>query len=81
MFMALVMGGKESVVYKCSDLPQIGRWWAQGRLVVAMGHESPCGPGVASYGGPQGPRSVLALMVNPRLGGGRWLQVDNTPAI
>ena len=71
----VVVGGQ-----KVFDLHQIGRWWTQSALVRVMGHNNACGTGVASYGGPQGPRSVLALMVNPRLGGGRWLQVDNTPA-
>ena len=34
-----------------SMLPQIGRWWVPGRLVVAMGHTSACGVVVASVGG------------------------------
>ena len=43
-----------------SMLPQIGRRWVQGRLVVAMGHTSECGVVVASVGAPHGPCSVLA---------------------
>ena len=31
-----------------SILPQIGRWWVRGRLVVAMGHTSACGVVVVS---------------------------------
>ena len=31
----VVVGGE-----KWSELPQIGRWWVQGRLVVGMGHTS-----------------------------------------
>ena len=33
-----------------SMLPQIGRWWVPGRLVVAMGHNSACGVVVVSAG-------------------------------
>ena len=33
-----------------SMLPQIGRWWVPGRLVVAMGHTSACGVVVVSVG-------------------------------
>ena len=36
-------------------LPQIGRRWVQGRLVVAMGHTSECGVVVASVGAPSWP--------------------------
>ena len=43
-----------------SELPQIGEWWVQGRLVVGMGHTSECGVVVASVGAPHGPCSVLA---------------------
>ena len=35
-----------------SILPQIGRWGARGRLVVAMGHNSACGVVVVSVWGP-----------------------------
>ena len=35
-----------------SILPQIGRWGARGRLVVAMGHTSACGVVVVSVWGP-----------------------------
>ena len=31
----VVVGGE-----KWSELPQIGLWWVQGRLVVGMGHTS-----------------------------------------
>ena len=41
--------------HRCSVLPQIGRWWVQGRLVVGMGHTSECGVVVASVGAPPWP--------------------------
>ena len=46
--------------HRCSVLPQIGRWWVQGRFVVVMGHiivsvVSKCGVVVASVGGPPWP--------------------------
>ena len=44
--MVVVVGG-----HGWSILPQIGRWWMPGRLVVAMGHTSACGVVVASVGG------------------------------
>ena len=48
--MVVVVGG-----HGWSILPQIGRWWMPGRLVVAMGHTSACGVVVASVGGPPWP--------------------------
>ena len=51
----MVVGGE-----KWTTLAQIGRWWVQGRLVVAMGHTSECGMAVSSVGGPQSACSVLA---------------------
>ena len=46
----VVVGGE-----KWSELPQIGRWWVQGRLVVGMDHISECGAVVASVGAPPWP--------------------------
>ena len=63
-----------------SMLPQIGRRWVQGRLVVAMGHTSECGVVVASVGGPQGAWSVLAVRAMPPMVGGTWPQVDHAPS-
>ena len=58
-FSALRGGGGGVVVvvggHGWSILPQIGRWWMPGRLVVAMGHTSACGVVVASVGGPPWP--------------------------
>ena len=39
------------VSHKWPIFNQIGIWWVQGRLVVAMGHTSECGVVVASVGG------------------------------
>ena len=62
-----------------SMLPQIGRRWVQGRLVVAMGHNSECGMVVASVGGPLGAWSVLAVRAMPPMVGGGWPQVVHAP--
>ena len=56
-------GGRRWVVVggaKRPKLHQIGRWWAQGRLVVAMGRTSAWGVVVVSVGGPHGPWWVPA---------------------
>ena len=52
-----MVGGPER-----SKLHQIGRRWAQGRLVVAMGSISAWGVVVVSVGGPHGPWWVVAIM-------------------
>ena len=44
--------------HRCSVLPQIGRWWVQGRSVVDMGHTSECGVVVTSVGAP--PMALLS---------------------
>ena len=71
-FSALRGGGGGVVVvvggHGWSILPQIGRWWMPGRLVVAMGHTSACGVVVASVGGPPWP---MLSAGSQAMGGGR----------
>ena len=59
---SVVVGGCKWII-----LPQIERWWPQHRLIVATGHASACGTGVASVGGAHGPWSVVVgrVMVMP----------------
>ena len=68
-----MVGGPER-----SKLHQVGRRWAQGRLVVAMGRISAWDVVVVSVGGPQGAWSVLAVRAMPSMVGGRWPQVVGT---
>ena len=61
-----------------SELPQIGRWWVQGRLVVGMGHTSECGVVVASVCASSWPMlgaAVYAMKV------GWWLKVGTSGEI
>ena len=67
--------------HMCPVLPQIGRWWVQGRLVVGMGHTSECGVVVASVGAPPWP--ILSGGSQAMGDGtevvGEWANVVTTP--
>ena len=67
--------------HRCSVLPQIGRWWVQGRLVVGMGHTSECGVVVASVGAPPWPMLSGGSQAMGRGWevGGKWAHVVRTP--